>query len=346
VTLKQWKNVMIGLSCALILFSGIGLAGAAPQESDFQDVTADHWGYEAIQWAKEHGIVDGYPDGTFKPDRSIGQTEFLAMLIRAYQPKDFSEHSTDGNWKTPYFRYSIKMGWSGSYITPPASKLSQLPSSDIFMPRMYVAKLIANASGRNYDFNDSIQYLLDSGLSEGKTDRTVEGFQGHDLLTRAEAVTFIQHVRSKLDALYPAPDSIHEYDPATVHLSPFEVFPLQVVKPEEYVSFSSLTLENPSQGYSLIHLPTYTIKGTVQKAVGDHLTIGIEYWDSGVFTSVNSLNVPMTAGPFNAQVELPKPGIYRICLYSKQEKIEEDKRITTFYLEYRPNAADKPNEGG
>lgn len=119
-----------------------------------------------------------------------------------------------------------------------------------------------------------------------------------------------------------------------------------VVKPEEAGGFSSLILENPLAGYSLVHLPTFTITGTVQKAVGEYMTIGVEYWDSGVFTSVNALTAPMTNGPFNVPIKLPKPGIYRMALYSKQEKIAEDKLITTFYVEYRPNAADKPNEGG
>lgn len=326
-------KVVINLACVCFFF-GAGTAGAAEQESGFTDVDSAHWGYEAITWAKEQGIVDGYPDGTFKPDQSVGQTEFLAMLIRSYQPKDFSDQSSDGDWRTPYIQYGFKMGWAGSYITPPSSKLSGTVKPEISEPRMYVAKLITNASGRNYDFEDSIQYLLDSGLAEGKTDKTAAGFQGNDLLTRAEAVTFIKNVKSKLDMLYPSPTSSHAYDPKTTKLSPFEVFPLDVKHPDEFTSFSDITFKTPSAGYNLIHEPTYTITGSAQKAVGENLNVSIEFWDSGVFVPVKNLKATMTNRELKTPIELPKKGVYRISLFSKQEKIAEDILFATFYVEW------------
>ncbi|WP_051775169.1 S-layer homology domain-containing protein [Paenibacillus tyrfis] len=330
---KKSKALTVVLG-ALLLFNVMPV-GASANESGFKDVTPDHWGYETISWAKENGIVDGYPDGTFKPEQSVGQTEFLAMLIRAYKPKGFSEQSSDSDWRTPYIQYGFKMGWAGSYITPPASKLSSFPKPEISEPRMYVAKLITNASGRSYDFDDSIRFLLDSGLSNGKTDNTVSGFQGNELLTRAEAVTFIKNVKSKLDMLYPAPEFITTYDPKTLTLSPFEAFPLFVQQPVIYGDYSHITLAIPSSGYNLIHDPSYTISGTVQKAVGEELTTSVEYWDKGEFISETSLKTPITKGDFKTTIELPKQGIFRIVIYSKQEKATPNTSLTKFYVEYK-----------
>ncbi|GLI08977.1 hypothetical protein YDYSG_50090 [Paenibacillus tyrfis] len=330
------KSKALAVVLGALLLCNVMPAGVSANGSEFKDVSPDHWGYETISWAKESGIVDGYPDGTFKPEQSVGQTEFLAMLIRAYKPKGFSEQSSDNDWRTPYIQYGFKMGWGASYITPPASKLSSFPKPEISEPRMYVAKLITNASGRSYDFDDSIRFLLDSGLSNGKTDNTVSGFQGNELLTRAEAVTFIKNVKSKLDMLYPAPEFITTYDPKTLTLSPLEAFPLNVEQPVIYGDYSHIILTTPSSGYNLIHDPSYTISGTVEKAVGEELNLTVEYWDNGEFISEKSLKTPITKGDFKTTIELPKQGIFRIVIYSKQEKATPNKALTKFYVEYKP----------
>ncbi|MCM3271034.1 S-layer homology domain-containing protein [Paenibacillus elgii] len=243
------KSKALAVVLGALLLCTVMPVGASANGSEFKDVSPDQWGYETISWARENGIVDGYPDGTFKPEQSVGQTEFLAMLIRAYKPKGFSEQSSDNDWRTPYIQYGFKMGWGASYITPPASKLSSFPKPEFPEPRMYVAKLITNASGRSYGFDDSIRFLLDSGLSNGKTDNTVSGFQGNELLTPAEAVTFIKNVKSKLEMLYPAPERRETaYDLKTLTLSPFEAFPLNVEQPGEYGPFSYINLITPSLG--------------------------------------------------------------------------------------------------
>lgn len=328
----------------IVLIAIIPVSIKAQDNELFQDVNEEHWGYESILWAKDQGIVDGYPDGTFKPDAPVGQTEFLAMLIRAYNPKDFLNQQGDDDWRTPYKQYAFKMGWGGSYIVPPSSKLSSSNDPEINIPRMYVAKLITNVNGRSYSFKDSIRFLLDSGISEGKTDNSVEGFQGYDLLTRAEAVKFIRHVKTKLDYLYPSPALLdHPYDPNTLKLSPIEAAPLDINHhpDEQMADFTQLDLEHPSSGYTLTHKPSYTVTGTVRKAIGDDLAIEVERWDSGAFVPVSSLRASMKDGKVNQTIELPTLGIYRISLYSQQVKSEQEIALTSFYIEYR----EEPDQG-
>ncbi|MBB6671878.1 Ig-like domain-containing protein [Cohnella nanjingensis] len=48
----------------------------------FTDI-GQHWAKEPIEKATKNGIAFGYPDRTFKPDRSITRAEFTAMLVRA-----------------------------------------------------------------------------------------------------------------------------------------------------------------------------------------------------------------------------------------------------------------------
>ncbi len=48
----------------------------------FSDVPAGQWYTDAAIWASENGIVFGYEDGTFRPERSISREEMCAILDR------------------------------------------------------------------------------------------------------------------------------------------------------------------------------------------------------------------------------------------------------------------------
>ena len=49
----------------------------------FNDVTGDYWARAAIEYAGTVGLVEGYPDGGFKPERALSRAEFAALLVRA-----------------------------------------------------------------------------------------------------------------------------------------------------------------------------------------------------------------------------------------------------------------------
>lgn len=51
----------------------------------FADVKADHWAYNYIALAVEAGIIQGYPDGTFKPDQATTRVEMAAMIAKAME---------------------------------------------------------------------------------------------------------------------------------------------------------------------------------------------------------------------------------------------------------------------
>jgi hypothetical protein len=53
--------------------------------------------------------------------------------------------------------------------------------------------------------------LLDTGLSDGKTSKTVEGFKKDDTLTRTEALTFVQRLKKSLKELQDSPRDMTKY---------------------------------------------------------------------------------------------------------------------------------------
>jgi pimeloyl-ACP methyl ester carboxylesterase len=57
-----------------------------PAVATFSDVGPDHPFFAAIEWAADAGIVDGYPDGTFRPAQPVtrqAEAAFLARLLDA-----------------------------------------------------------------------------------------------------------------------------------------------------------------------------------------------------------------------------------------------------------------------
>lgn len=48
----------------------------------FTDVPEDAWYTQAVYWAQETGVVKGYPDGTFLPDRDVSRQEMAEFLYR------------------------------------------------------------------------------------------------------------------------------------------------------------------------------------------------------------------------------------------------------------------------
>ena len=53
-----------------------------PQPVD--DVTG-HWARGSIEWAKDRGLIKGYPDGSFKPNNPLTRAEMCAVMERFYE---------------------------------------------------------------------------------------------------------------------------------------------------------------------------------------------------------------------------------------------------------------------
>ena len=68
---------------AVVLAATLTLALVAPAFAQpFADVPTDHWAFDAIAELAAKGLVEGYPDGTFKPERSVTKAEAAAFAVR------------------------------------------------------------------------------------------------------------------------------------------------------------------------------------------------------------------------------------------------------------------------
>ena len=54
-------------------------------EQEAKDDVSGHWAKGSIEWAKEKGLIKGYPDGSFKPNNPLTRAEACAILERFYE---------------------------------------------------------------------------------------------------------------------------------------------------------------------------------------------------------------------------------------------------------------------
>lgn len=106
------KKTSIAATVALCIIATAGSVsislGAAVNDKQIQfSDTQGHWAEGAIKTAVSSGIVDGYPDGMFKPDADISRAEFITMLTKALKLKTGEEGSA---WYSKYTNAAVTAG--------------------------------------------------------------------------------------------------------------------------------------------------------------------------------------------------------------------------------------------
>lgn len=89
--------------------------GTPTAEITFSDLNNVAWARDAIISLEKAGVINGYDDGTFKPENSITRAEFATMLVLAFNVYDPDAKSkfTDvplGKWYNSYVASAEKEG--------------------------------------------------------------------------------------------------------------------------------------------------------------------------------------------------------------------------------------------
>lgn len=114
----------------------------------FSDVPDDAWYATAVKTLASLGMMDGYPDGTFRPDEPITRAEFATVgLAFAYDPldADCSYYDVSASaWYHTYVAQATTYGWIGGY---PDNTFR--PGNNI--TRVEVCVIVNNMLGRDAD---------------------------------------------------------------------------------------------------------------------------------------------------------------------------------------------------
>ena len=71
----------VGYVFGALLLIALALAPAFAQQP-FSDVPTNHWAYNAVNSLAEQGLIEGYPDGTFKGKQALTRYEFAQAIAR------------------------------------------------------------------------------------------------------------------------------------------------------------------------------------------------------------------------------------------------------------------------
>ncbi|MFD0590913.1 NEAT domain-containing protein [Paenibacillus sp. GCM10027627] len=181
---------------------GSGEENGTGNEVSFND-TKGHWAFPSISKAVELGIVNGFADGSFRPEQKVTRGEFASLISRALKLDgetgeiSFQDSDQIPDWASKHAALAAKAGLIGGYEDGSFKAGKQ-------MTRAELAVIIARASGiklddqTKLDFTDGsdipvwarkeIAAAAAAGLVEGNASNQ---FEPHAIATRAQALTLI-----------------------------------------------------------------------------------------------------------------------------------------------------------
>lgn len=122
-------------------------------KSSFADVSSKEWYSSYIGYLEKYDVINGYTDGTFKPDASVTRAEFVAMTVRYYDLFNYVNKTgntvkytdvSNSYWAYSDIAFAKNIGWLNGY-----SDGSFRGDNDI--TRAEVVTVVNRATGRVAD---------------------------------------------------------------------------------------------------------------------------------------------------------------------------------------------------
>ncbi len=166
----------------------------------FTDIDSAHWAYTPVSYLSDNFILNGYLDGTFKPESNITRAEFAKIIVSANNVLDdkatssFNDVSAN-DWYYPYVSTAYKLGYITGYPDGNFSPDSYITRADIctIVNRVLRASFSNKPSFTDDSLipsyaKDSVYALASKGIINGYTDGT---FKPTTFATRAQTAKII-----------------------------------------------------------------------------------------------------------------------------------------------------------
>jgi hypothetical protein len=169
--------------------------------ASFGDVGEGHWAYDAVERMAAAGVINGFPDGSFKPSDTVTYGEFIKMAYLAAGGADPGSAKA-GNWAGTYYEAAVDAGLFSKYDIAGAALSYSVPReymalvlSGVLGDRVIedYSSIRGNISdvGADTPHEDDIVKVYAAGLITGYPDGT---FKPGGTLNRAEAATVIHRL--------------------------------------------------------------------------------------------------------------------------------------------------------
>ena len=170
------------------------------ETSPFDDVSADAYYNQAVQWAQEKGITDGISSNLFGPKQPCTRSQIVTFLWRAAgspEPKSTAAGMTD---VVPGSYYAKAVAWAvENGITTGTAEGTFSPDATCtraqavtFLARAQNAKATGKTAFSDVPadsyFADAVAWAQANGVTTGTSETT---FSPDNDCTRAQIVTFL-----------------------------------------------------------------------------------------------------------------------------------------------------------
>jgi hypothetical protein len=177
-------------------------------QASIVDVTG-HWAEEVIlEWAEKE-LVNGYPDGTFRPNNNISRAEFMKLVNNAFQYTKEEEIDymdvKKGEWYFSTVKSAKAAGYINGYDDGTMRPNNPITREEVATIIARIMNLEANEYGvEKYKDKDKIVWskgyigaVVKEGYMKGYPDET---FKPQQYITRAEAVYALNNIIGKSDS--------------------------------------------------------------------------------------------------------------------------------------------------
>ncbi len=176
-----------------------------PLVTTFSDI-AGHWAEKDILKAAGLGIVNGFPDGTFRPDRAVTRAEIAKVLVEALQLKDkasdISFTDIKNHWAESYIKIVAAHGYMVGYSKDSFRPDNNITREELTLALSRVLALKPKSEAMTFKDADAISSWAKDGVHAAADAELVKGNNGYfypaRTATRAETVVLCLRV---IDAL-------------------------------------------------------------------------------------------------------------------------------------------------
>jgi len=184
------KKLVFGAVICVILCTVMAFSAFA---ASFKDLSSSHWAYGNIIELSSEGVINGYSDGTFRPEATVTRAEFVKLIgtVNVTKTEDFADLPKS------HWAYSYVMN-SGVDINKtnfrPDENITRAEVLDILWNRYGTATDIAvpGMIANQHDDDKAVAWAYSYGLMIGDDGMNL---RLKDDLSRAEAVTLILRSR-------------------------------------------------------------------------------------------------------------------------------------------------------
>lgn len=181
-----------------ITLSAILIAPTNILAKTFSDVNNNDWFYSVVNELSDKGIISGYEDNTFKPQKSVSYAEFLTLLNNSIGEKQSPDYKNSEEWYKPTFDYLKNKGVIANIANPNAeitrNEMAKYLSLGLEKLKNQKIDTTTPASIKDFDslpneYKDLVASVVNAGLIKGDEN---QNFNGIKSLTRAETAVIIK----------------------------------------------------------------------------------------------------------------------------------------------------------